>query len=1034
VSFTETFIRRPVLAIVVSLIILILGFQGFSGMAIRQYPEVEETTITVSTSYPGAGAELIQGFITDPIAKAVSSTENVDYVSASSRQGISTVSVRMRLGADPDAALTEVITKTQQVRRQLPTDADDPIIQKGTGQSFALMYLAFASDRMSPAQMTEFLTRVIQPRMATVPGVASADILGGQNFAMRVWLDPLLLASRGVTATDVSAAIQASNFLASPGSTENELVIVAVETDTTLQTPEAFGALPIGGSGSDVVRLRDVARIELGAQNRDVRSSFNGREGVFIGITGTPAANPLTTADDVKSMLPDIQASLPEGMDVNVIYDSTIFIQESIDEVFTTIAESVIIVVLVIYLFLGSFRSVIIPIVTIPLALVGICFVLFALGYSINLLTLLAMVLAIGLVVDDAIVVVENIHRHIEDGMTPVDAAIKGINEIFVPVISMTITLAAVYVPIGFTQGLTGSLFREFAFTLAGAVVISGFVAITLSPMMSARLLRPQAEGGSRFAARIDRTFERITHGYGRLLNAVLDMRVAVYLAVALLLGTTVYLFLNTRSELSPAEDQGALFTIVSGPRYATADYMQHYMKQFPAAVGDIPEADSQFTIIGSGPAGSATNSGIQLYRFAPWGERERSAAEILPIVQAGLAKVTGVQAFVVNPPSLPGSGGGLPINYVIRSIGSPELVYEIAQKIVDQANRSGNFLAVQNSLAFDKPQARVKIDRERAASLGVSVASIGQTLNVMLSNGWVSRFDLESRSYEIIPQADAVYRLTPQAMGGFYVRSQSGAMVPLSAVTTITMEAGPVSIDQFNQLNSATISAMPMIGMTTDSGLQALREIAADVMPDGFYEDYAGESRLAIQEGNSLAMAFGLAIIIIYLVLAAQFESFRDPFVILIAVPLSLFGSILFLNLGFATLNIYTQVGLITLVGLITKHGILMLEFANERRAEGVSKREAIAEAAQVRLRPILMTTAAMVLGVLPLVIASGAGAASRYSIGLVITTGMSIGTIFTLFVVPSFYMLIARPDPKPVAAQAVEPPFAIGTPQPEL
>ncbi len=1021
-SFTETFVRRPVLAIVVSLIILLLGFQGFSGMAIRQYPQVAETTITVTTAYPGASADLIQGFITDPIAKAVASTENVDYVSASSRQGMSTVSVRMRLGADPDAALTEVITKSQQVRRQLPADAEDPIILKGTGQTFALMYLAFASDRMSPAQITEYLTRVVQPQMSTVQGVASADILGGQKFAMRIWLDPLLLASRGVTAADVSAAIRNSNFLASPGSTENEMVVVAVQTDTTLQSPDAFGALPIGNTGGDVVRLRDVAKIELGANNDDVRSSFDGNKGVFIGVTGTPSGNPLTTAAEIRAMLPAMQASLPEGMTVHVNYDATVFIQASIDGVFETIAEAVLIVVLVIYLFLGSIRSVVIPLVTIPLALVGICFVLFALGYSINLLTLLAMVLAIGLVVDDAIVVVENIHRYIEEGLSPLDAAIKGIDEIFVPVISMTITLAAVYAPIGFTQGLTGALFREFAFTLAGAVLISGFVAVTLSPMMSARLLRPHSAGGGRFAAWIDARFEALASAYARVLSAVLDMRAAVYVAVALLLATTAFLFVNTRSELAPAEDQGALFTVVTGPRYATADYMQYYMDQFGDAVGKIPESDSRFSIIGAGPAGSASNGGIALWRFKTWAERDRSAKEILPIVQQSLNKVTGVQAFVVNPPSLPGSAGGLPVQYVIRSIGSPELVYEIAQKIVDRANASGQFLAVQNSLAFDKPQARVTIDRERAATLGVTVADIGSTLNTMLSNGWVSRFDLQNRAYEIIPQAGGAYRLTPESMGGYYVRSQSGAMVPLSAVTTVRTEAGPVAIDQFNQLNAATISAMPMIGSTTDDGLQALRAIAAEMMPDGFYEDYAGESRLAIQEGNSLALAFGLAVVIIYLVLAAQFESFRDPLIIMVAVPLSLFGALLFLNIGLATLNIYTQVGLITLVGLITKHGILMVEFANERRAHGAAKREAIAEAAMVRLRPILMTTAAMVLSVVPLITASGAGAASRYSIGLVIATGMSIGTLFTLFVVPSFYMLIARGDAVAAAVPEAE------------
>ena len=1016
-SFSELFIRRPVLSVVVSLMILILGLQGFSGMSIRQYPEVEEATITITTAYPGASPDLIQGFITDPIAKAVSSTENVDYVTASSSQGRSTVSVRMQLGANADVALTEVVTKTQQVRAQLPTDAEDPIILKGTGQSFAIMYLGFSSDRMSPAQITEYLTRVIQPRMATVTGVASAEIMGGQNFAMRVWLDPALLASRGLTPTDVAAAVRASNFLASPGTTENQLYVIAVETQTTLQSPEAFGDLPIKGAGDDVVRLRDVARIELGVESDDARTTFAGREGIFIAIAPTPSGNPLTTAAAVRGMLEDLGPDLPEGMRYNITFDSTVFINASISSVFQTIAEAVLIVILVIYLFLGSVRSVIIPIVTIPLALVGVCFILFALGYSINLLTLLAMVLAIGLVVDDAIIVVENIHRHIEDGLTPIDAAVKGIHEIFTPVVSMTITLAAVYAPIGFTQGLTGSLFREFSFALAGAVVISGIVAVTLSPMMSSRLLRPHGEGEGGFAKRVDRIFETFSVAYGRALSAVLDVRGAVYIAVALLLGTTAFMFYNTAGELAPAEDQGAAFTMVMGPRYASPDYMTFYLSQFAEKVGELPELETNFTVTGFGPAGPTPNGGIALYRFKTWDQRDRSSKELQAVIQAGLSKVTGVQAFVVNPPSLPGAAGGLPISYVIRSIGSPSLVYEVAERIKQKAMASGGFFVVQNSLSFDKPRAIVQVDRERAAALGVSIADIGATLNTMLSNVWVSRFDRENRSYKIVPQAGDEYRLNPESMGAFFVRSASGAMVPLSAVTTIRTEAGPVAIEQFNQLNSATISAMPMLGTTSDTGLETLRKIAAEEMPDGFFEDFSGESRLSIQEGNSLAMAFGLAIIIIYLVLAAQFESFRDPLIILISVPLSIFGAMVFLNIGVATLNIYTQVGLITLVGLITKHGILMVEFANERRAHGVPRREAIEESARVRLRPILMTTGAMVLGVIPLVIATGAGAAARHSIGIVISTGMSIGTLFTLFVVPCFYLLISKRDLTPAA-----------------
>lgn len=1027
-NFSELFIRRPVLSTVVSLLILLLGAQGILSMQIRQYPEVQETTISVTTSYPGASADLIQGFITTPIAKAVSSTEDVDYVTASSLQSVSSVSVRMKLGADPDKALTEVMSKVQQVRRQLPQEAEDPIIQKGVGTSFALMYLAFASDRMSAPQLTEYLSRVIQPRMATIEGVADAQILGAQNFAMRIWLDPILMASRDLTAANVAAAIRNSNFLASPGSTENELFAVAVETETTLRTPEAFGDLPVAGSGDNVVRLRDIARIELGTDNDDVIVSFGGRKGTFIGIFPTPAANPLRTAQLVNEEIPKIQADLPEGMTAVVNFDSTIFINASIHEVFVTIAEAVLIVVIVIFVFLGSFRSVAVPIVTIPLSLVGVCFFLFLLGFSINLLTLLAMVLAIGLVVDDAIVVVENIHRHLEEGMKPLEAAIQGMREIFSAIVAMSITLAAVYAPIGFTQGLTGALFREFAFALAGAVVISGFIAVTVSPMMSALLLRPHGHGAEqsrldRFAAWVDKQFERVAASYSKLLHAVLDVRWALLSLVGVILVTMVVLFLTTKTELAPAEDQGAVMSMYTGPRYATSRYTQSFVDKFNEKIGPIPEVNRQFTIVGMGRGGSSAtgNSGMAIWGFKDWSQRDRSAQEILQQVQHGLSQITGLDSFVFSPPALPGAAGGPPIQYVLRSIGSPEQVFEVTEEIKARAMRSGKFMVVQNSLAFDLPRARVEIDRDRAAALGVAVSEIGSTLNTMLSGAYISKFDRDNRSYSIIPQVNDKDRDNPEDMSRFYVRSLSGTMVPLSAVTKITTHAGPPSIEQFNQLNASTLSAMPSMGMTNDEGLAELRRIASEVMPEGFFEDYAGESRLSLQEGNSLAFAFALAVLIIYLVLAAQFESFRDPLIIMMAVPLSVFGALIPLNLGLSTLNIYTQVGLITLVGLITKHGILMVQFANGRREQGVKRRDAIEEAARVRLRPILMTTAAMVLGVLPLVLASGAGAAARFSIGLVIMAGMSIGTMFTLFVVPMFYTYLSHADRKEAVIQPV-------------
>jgi multidrug efflux pump len=991
---------------VVSLLILLLGAQGLMSLQVRQYPEVKETTITVTTAYVGASADLIQGFISTPIAKSVSSAEGVDYVTTQSRQGVSTVSVRMRLNTDPNAALTEVTAKVQQIRAQLPQEAEDPVIMKGTGQSFALMYITFGSTEMNSEQVSEFLTRVVQPRFATLEGVGNAEILGGRDFAMRVWIDPVRLAARGVTAGDLVQAINSNNFLAAPGKTKNEYVAYTLDMQTTLQTPETFGALPIRSDGDQVVRLRDVADVELGPKSTDTIVSFNGSEGTFIGIVPTPSANPLTVADEVTKAIDSIRPTLPKGMTVEIVYDASNFISASIEEVFKTIGEAALIVVVVILLFLGSFRSVLIPVVTIPLSLIGVCFFLYALGYSINLLTLLAMVLAIGLVVDDAIVVLENIHRHIEEGLKPVDAAIVGMKEIFLPIVSMTITLAAVYAPIGFTQGLTGSLFREFAFTLAGAVIISGIVAVTLSPMMSSKLLKSHGSQ-SRFAAFVDRTFTRLENWYARRLKGSLDYRGVTLVIVAILLGTTAFLFMKTGSELAPEEDQGAYLGIVNVPKYATAEYTQLFSKQFTNAAEKIPEIDDSFLIIGIDGGGG----GFFGFKLKEWSEREKKGEVTKQEIQNLLNENAGVQAFTFAPPSLPGGGDGLPIQFVLRTIGDSAQAYEVAEQIRQEAMKSGKFIVVQNSISYETPRARIVIDRDRAAALGVQVSEIGNTLGALVGGASISKFDRDNRSYDVVSQVRQQDRLNPERLAEYYVRASDGSMVPLSALVSIKTDAAPAVIEQFNQLNSATVGALPLPGVTTSEGLATLREIAQKVMPQGFYEDYAGQSRLEIQEGSSIFLAFGLAIIVIYLVLAAQFESFRDPFIIMMSVPLSMFGAMIFLNLGLATLNIYTQVGLITLVGLITKHGILMVEFANElKEKHGTNKREAIEEAARVRLRPILMTTAAMVLGVAPLLYASGAGAAARFSMGLVIASGMSIGTIFTLFVVPMFYTFISK------------------------
>jgi multidrug efflux pump len=1021
-SFSELFIRRPVLSTVVSFLILLLGAQGIFNMSIRQYPQVDETVITITTAYPGASADVMQGFVTSTIAASVSAAEGVDYVTSSSALGLSTVSVYMRLNADPDKSLTEVISQVQQVRSQLPTEIQDPVIQKGTGFAFALMYLAARSDSMNAEQLTEYLTRVVQPRFATIDGVSNAAILGAHEFAMRVWMDPAKMASRNVTATDVLAAINSSNFLSAPGTTRNDYYQYQISAKTTLQDPETFGMLPIRANGNDVVRLRDVARIELGAQSDDVKVRFNGQEGVFLGVFQTPEANPLSVAEGVRKELAQIQRDIPSDMHIQIVYDSTEAISASINEVFKTIFEAAVIVVVVILLFLGSFRSVAVPIVTIPLSLVGVCFMLWAVGFSLNLLTLLAMVLAIGLVVDDAIVVVENIHRHIEEGQTPIDAAISAMGELTSPVIAMTITLAAVYAPIAFTSGVTGALFREFALALAGSVIISGFIALTVSPMMAGRLLNT---GGGRFQRFVDHTFEGVANWYGRRLAGSLAVRPVTIIIVLVLISTTVFLFLKTPTELAPEEDQGAAFAVVNAPQYATVDYTQKYVDAISERIKDVPEIEARFSIAGISTPNSAF-SGIVL---KPWDDRKRSQAQIQQELQQRLNGVAGVQAFVFGIPSLPGTGGGLPISFVIQSTNDAERIYGYAEDIKNKAMASGKFIVVQDSLSFETPQVQVLIDRLRAAALGVSVADIGNTLTLMVGGNYVAKFDRDSRAYDIIPQVPQTERFNPESLQKFFVRNQSGTMVPLSSLVTLKTVPSPPAIEQFNQLNSATLTALPRPGVTTGQGLQQLQQIAAQVLPTGYFIQYAGQSRTEIEAGNTLLIAFGLAIIVIYLVLAAQFESFRDPFIIMMAVPLSMFGAMVPLNLGLTSVNIYSEVGLITLVGLITKHGILMVQFANElREKSAVSRRDAIVEAAKIRLRPILMTTFAMVLGVMPLILSTGAGAKARFSMGLVIAAGMAVGTVFTLFVVPMFYTFVSSRT-RPVSAPQA-PPTAVAEP----
>jgi hydrophobe/amphiphile efflux-1 (HAE1) family protein len=1009
-AFTDLFIRRPVLATVVSLLILLIGGVAALKLQVRQFPQTSNTTITITTTYPGAAADVIKGFITTPIEQAVASSEGIDTLVSSSQQNVSTITLNLRLEANPDRAMADTLSKVNQVRGLLPREANDPVIVKQTGQGFALMYLSFNSDVMTASQITDYLTRVVQPRLQTVDGVANAQILGGQTFAMRIWLDPTRMASLGVTPNDVRAALAANNFTSAAGEIKSNFTQISINALTSLDSAEAFGQLVIAAHGDALVRLGDVSKIELGPQSSDSSSVFDGLKAVFIGVYGTPEANPLTVIDGVRQIMPSIESQLPTGLNSTIAYDSTKFIRSSIYEVAKTLIEAAAIVIVVIFLFLGNLRSTFIPIVTIPLSLIGVMIALLALGYSINLLTLLALVLGIGLVVDDAIVVVENIHRHIEDGMTPFDAAIRGAHEIALPIVAMTITLAAVYAPIGFVSGVTGALFREFAFTLAGAVIVSGFIALTLSPMMCSRLLRHDAEQGW-FGRFVDRSFNRLRGAYQRRLHSTLNFRALTLLILVGVLALTGVMYASTPRELAPEEDQGILLSLIKIPQIANLDYTEKATQALYAQVKDVPEFDHLFVINGF-PSVRGGFAGVLL---KPWDQRARSQKQVLTDLGPKFQSVPTAQIQAFSPPALPGSTGGAPMQFVIRTTGDYVTLADVALKMQQAARESGLFLFTDVDLKFDTPQYEFKIDADKANRIGVNMSDIGTALATMLGGNYVNLFNLYGRSYQVIPQAPREFRLAPDWLTRYQLRTSNGELAPLSAVATVAEEVQPNALTSFQQLNSATLSGVPLPGRTLGDALDFLKEKSKEIFPEGYSYDFQGDSRQYEQEGNALVYVFVFALIVIYLVLAAQYESFRDPLIILIALPTALFGALLPLNvggfLGFASINIYSQIGLVTLIGLISKHGILMVDFANRlQETRGLSRRGAIEEAAAVRLRPILMTTAAMVVGMVPLILASGAGARSRFDIGLTIFAGMAIGTLFTLFVTPAVYTFLAR------------------------
>ena len=1000
-KFTDLFIKRPVLATVVSLLIFLFGLNSMLTMQIRQYPRMDNTVITINTAYPGADAELIAGFITTPLEGAVASAEGIDYMTSTSVQGLSTITLTIKLNFNPQVAFTDIMSKVQETISNLPPEAREPEIIKSSDVSTPLMYISLNSDEISSLQITDYAIRVVKPQLETIAGVAEAEIIGGPTYAMRIFLDPFKMAALHVTPADVAKVLANNNFLTAAGSTKGKYVAIKIRASTNLKDVEGFKLLIVRSTNNSIVRLRDIAKVELGAENYDSSVRFNGKKAIFIALTPTPTANPLTVINDARKMLPIIAKDFPTALSGKIVYDATDFIRASIKEVMITIVEASIIVIAVIFLFLGSIRSVVIPIVTIPLSLIGVGTLMLCLGYTINLLTLLAFVLAIGLVVDDAIVVVENVHRHIESGKTALAASIIGAREIAMPIIAMTITLAAVYAPIGFMSGLTGALFKEFAFTLASTVIISGIIALTLTPMMCSKILL-SSSNDHWLGKFIDYYSYKLKVSYRDVLGNVLENRNLILILAAVVMIMLPYLYTHTSAETAPQEDQGFFYIAANAPQYATIDYIETYTKAFDQIFKSFPETENYFVVNRSSPG-----AGMVL---KPWDQRSTTQFSLIKPLQKKIDNITGLKSFAIIPPPLPGGGRGTPVQFVIKTTNDFQTLFNISNQLIDQARQSGLFIYLDNSLKFNQPETILEINRSKAADLGLDMRAIGSSLATALSGNLINHFNLQGRSYEVIPQLDRRFRLDIKQLEEIYVRAANGAMVPISTVVTAIKKTEPNAVSHFQQLNAATIQGVLMPGTTLSEGLAFLKTAANQLLPKGFRYDYSGQARQFIQEGNALIFAFFLAIIVIFLVLAAQYESFRDPLIILISVPMSICGALIPLNLGAATINIYTQVGLITLIGLISKHGILIVDFANQlQRDKKLSKHAAVLEAASIRLRPILMTTAAMVFGALPLLIASGAGAVSRYNIGLVIAAGLVIGTAFTLFMVPAIYTFLA-------------------------
>ncbi|HJZ86362.1 MAG TPA: efflux RND transporter permease subunit [Polyangia bacterium] len=1014
-TFTDLFIRRPVIAIVVSLAITIAGVQAIRSLNVRQYPRSENAAITVTTTYVGANAELVRGFITTPLERVIAAADGIDYIESESHQNVSLIRARLRLNYDATRALAEIGSKVDQVRGDLPPEAEVPVINIESADSqFASAYLSFSSQFLKQNEITDYLVRVVQPRLSAIEGVQRADILGARTFAMRIWLKADRMAALNVSPAQLRQALAANNYLAAVGQTKGSLVQINLTANTDLRSVAEFKQLVIRERDGATVRLGDVADVVLGAEDYDTAVNFNGETAVFMGIWALPNANALDVIKRARVDLDSLKKELPEQLRAEIAYDATSYIRSAINEVVQTLAETLLIVVIVIFLFLGSFRSVLVPVVAIPVSLVGGVFLMQAFGFTVNLLTLLAIVLSVGLVVDDAIVVVENVERHLREGKTAANAALTAARELVGPIIAMTITLAAVYTPIAFQGGLTGALFKEFALTLAGAVTISGIVALTLSPVMSAHLLRAghQTRG---LSGLVNRTFERFRGWYLRKLDGVLASRGVIYGAWIVVGVLAFAMFSFSPKELAPAEDQGVVFGILNTPSNSTLDQVTPSTRAVQKDVAALPE--SQFTFQITTPVGGFWGVGLK-----PWDQRERTAFRVLPDVQRRVAAIPGIQTFAVLPPALPG-GGNFPVEVVIASTAEPAEILGFAQQLQQKAAQSGMFaFPPQIDVKIDQPESQIEIDRDKAAHLGLNLQTVGQDLSAAVGGNYVNRFSIAGRSYKVIPQLLRVERLNPDQLKDIYVTGPNGQLVALSTIATLRSAVAPRSLNRFQQLNAVKLSGVAIRPL--DQALRYLEDEAAKILPKGYSIDYTGESRQLRTEGNRFLPAFLLAIVLIFLVLAAQFNSFRDPLVILAgSVPLGMFGALIMtflkmpdpnmrsLTSGWTTtLNVYSQVGLVTLVGLVAKNGILIVEFANQLQRRGKSKLEAVREAAATRLRPILMTSVATICGHFPLTLVSGPGAAARNSIGLVLVAGMAMGTAFTLFFVPAIYMLVAR------------------------